>query len=175
MEYMIKEIKGGKRVVVHDSYEHLNRDDFEHDVLFLIKKSRKYQFPNDLDFDFTNEDVYEKYGEEYDIYPLNCYIHGNVHFYIQWTKVMEMFDTSNDVGYVLAPKGFVDEDGVIRQIERFNSVINWEVYDIAYQEQVEWTNSIYWTMTTWETYRWDLWLVGWDEVVEVVDEFTGEE
>lgn len=173
MEYMIKEIKGGKRVVVHDSYEYLNRDDFEHDVLFLIKKSRKYQFPNDLNFDF-NEDVYEKYGEEYDIYPLNCYIHGNVHFYIKWTKVMEMFDTSKDVGYVLAPKGSVDEDEVIRQIERFNSVINWEVYDIAYQEQVEWNNSIYWTMTTWETYRWDRWLIGWDEVVEIVDEFTGE-
>lgn len=170
MEYLIKERENGKRLVVHDSYKYLDLKNLGQDVLFLIREHKNYVFPNDLDFDF-NEDIYEKYGEKYDIYPLNCYIHDNVHFYIKWTKVMEMFDTSQDVGYAICLKGSVDEDEVIKQIERLNSIINWEVYDIAYQEQVEWTNSIYWTMTTWETYNRDRWLIGWDEVVEEVNKF----
>jgi hypothetical protein len=82
MEFMIKEREDGKRLVVHDSYKYLNPTDFGSNVLFLIRKHKDYSFPNDLDFDF-NEDIYEKYGEEYDIYPLNCYIHDNIHFYIK--------------------------------------------------------------------------------------------
>jgi hypothetical protein len=37
---------------------------------------------------------------------------------------MEMFDTSRDVGYAICLKGTADEDEVIRQIERLNSIIN---------------------------------------------------
>ena len=170
MQYDIYEREDGKRARVVDSYEYLNPTDFGYDVLFVIRKHRDYSFPNDLDFDFE-EDIYEKYGEEYDIYPLNCYIHSDVKFYIKWTQVDDQFDTSRDVGYALCLKGSVDEQEVKYQIDRLNSILNWEVYDVIFEEPVEWTNPTYWTMTTYEMYNADRWLIGRDDVQEVMDMF----
>ena len=57
------------------------------------------------------------------------------------------------------------------QINKLNSIINWDVYDIIYEEEVERTNPMLWTMTTWERYDSDYWLVGWNEVKEEIDKF----
>ena len=81
-----------------------------------------------------------------------------------------MFDTSKDVWYVLAPKGYL-KSKVEYQVNRLNSIINWDVYDIIYEEEVERTNPEYWTMTTWERYDWDYWLVGWNEIKEEINKF----
>ena len=169
MEYEVFERENGKRARVVNSWGPLSTDSYGDGILFLIKKHREYEFPNDLNFDF-NEDVFEKYGEKHDIYSLNCYIHSDVHFYIKWTQATEMFDTSKDVGYVLVPKG-CPKSKVEYQINRLNSIINWDVYDIIYEEEVERTNPEYWTMTTWERYDSDFGVIGWKDVESIVNRF----
>lgn len=52
-----------------------------------------------------------------------------------------------------------------------NLILNWDVYDIIYEEEVERTNPTFWTMTTWERYKLDCWFVGWNEVKEEIDKF----
>lgn len=170
MYYNLFEREDGKRARVTDSYEYLNPTNFGQDVLFLIREHKDYSFPNDLDFDF-NEDVYQKYGDEYDIYPLNCYIHDNVHLYIKWTKITEMYDTSRDVGYALCLKGSADEKEVKYQIDRLNSILNWEVYDVVFEEEVEWTNPTYWKMTTYEMCDSVCWLIGLEAVQDIINMF----
>lgn len=59
MEYEVFERGGGKRARVVNSRAPLSTDSYGDGILFLIKKHREYEFPNDLNFNF-NEDVFDE-------------------------------------------------------------------------------------------------------------------
>lgn len=101
-----------------------------------IRKHRRYDFPNELAFDFESFDEWEielpELEENKKLFWLDCYEHSGVSFSLAGKGIQCKFDTSNKCGFIIAE----NEEQASQEIEDYNKYINWECYrlDISYRD-----------------------------------------
>lgn len=114
-----------------------------------IRKHRDYRFPNELDFDFDAYDEDEiKIPENYYIFRLDCYEHGQIVFSFAGEWMQCRRDTTNHCGFIAVPIEWRTRDEAReiakQELKEFNQYNNWEIYGYTVYQKVLWTSE------TWE-------------------------
>lgn len=100
-----------------------------------IREHRRYDFPNELDFDFDDFDEWDielpKLEENQKLFWLDCYEHSGISFSLAGTGRQCRFDTSSKCGFIIAES----EEVAKQEIERYNQYLNGECYMVDVSER----------------------------------------
>ncbi len=125
------------------------REDSEHKI--CIRENRTFKYPNELEFEFDNEDQteYDNIKKEYFVFWIDCYQHGSTNFSLAGSWMQCRFDTSKDVGFIAVDKKIAWDkktaESIAREeIQEYSAYCNGEVYYSYISEFEETTWSVYW-------------------------------
>lgn len=128
-----------------------------------IRKNRKYDFPNELDFDFDAYDDWEITLPWLDpnqyIFQLDFYEHSWITFSLKWEWMNDRFDSSINVWFIIVSldndaekSDWLARDIAREYINNYNAYLNWEIYEFIIEEQdiitKDWKEYYSW----WENY-----------------------
>lgn len=131
--------RGIKYTVKHCEYFESPRM-WESDTKLCIRGHRRYNFPNELDFDFKayfnwDESEIEKITKNYHVFWIDMYDHSAIKFSLSWTWMQCMFDTIRDIWFIAIPRKLSKdkEERAIEiakwQLEEYSNYCNWRVYE----------------------------------------------
>lgn len=146
-KYMLND---GHRLVISYDMDAESPREWDNTWKLCIKKHRRHNFPNELDFDFDED--YEDYKdtdvleEEYHIFWLECYEHSWIVFSLAGTGMQCQFDTAEKCGFIAIPKNECENIEDAKQIageeiEMYNKYLNGEVYRWHTEEKISRTTT----------------------------------
>ena len=145
----------------------------EEESKLCIREHRRETFPNELDWDFEQDDEFyeneEKYRaeheeeaeefeknekelfEKYFVFSIDMYEHWNVRFSLWWEWMQCGFDTSSDCWFIAIPKNnywkkLTKEDAIKearRQLQEYTNYCNWGVYE-WFVDYPSWDREYFW-------------------------------
>ncbi len=144
-KYMLSD---GRRLVISYDMDTESPREWDNIWKLCIRKHRRYNFPNELGFDFDED--YEDYKdtdvleEKYHIFWLDCYEHSWIAFSLAGTGMQCQFDTAEKCGFIAIPKNECENIEDAKQIagneiKIYNQYLNWEVYAWHTEKKVVWT------------------------------------
>ncbi len=185
--YKINELK---RIAIEITEMDIDPREFQISKL-CIKDHRRYNFPNELNINFNEDDLYL---DNYYVYELDFYEHSWIEFSISWRWMQCKFDTSKNCWIIAIPKSYNDYDWnewsisknkdkwkeifideqtadkmVDDDIEEYNNYLAWEVYEILEQEIEVYTSANWNTIEQWNTTESILPIYWYDNVKKIME------
>lgn len=148
MENIIKRymLSDGRRLSIGYDDEPYNPREDDNVGKLCLREHRRYNFPNELDYDWDDMDdggmdwvEMSNLMKEYYIFRLDCYEHSGISFSLAGQGMQCRFDTSNNVWFIAIPKkddsnprieNSYEEAKKIAEaeIKTYNQYFNGEVY-----------------------------------------------
>lgn len=127
------------------------------DSKLCIQSHLRYNFPNELGFDFdsyheeqekTETNDLATLWEKYYIFFIDCYEHSSIHLSLSWEWMQCRFDTSKNCGFIAMDKQeYTTEEEAKEQarkeIKLYNQYINGEIYEYEVEEAEEFCGGFY--------------------------------
>lgn len=189
-EMVIKKysLNDGRRLVIWYEYDYDSESPREWDNTWklCIREHRKYNFPNELDYDWDDMDDWgmdwvQMSGlmKEYYIFRLDCYEHSRISFSLAWKGMQCKFDTSNNCGFIAIPKKDDSNPSIENSYEEakkiaeweikcYNQYLNWEVYRYDIEKPVKWTSEDWYEKIEREFIDW---CSGYYDIQDILDEY----
>lgn len=142
------------------------------DCKLCIREHRRYDFPNELDFNFDMYDDWdltqlEEIEKSYDLYWLDCYEHSWIAFSLTWHWMQCQWDTAKYCGFIAVKKDIQNwRDLVKKELEEWNCWLNGLCY-VYYVERKHIYKDEDWNeMIDWDYIEWCWWYYDSDECLK---------
>lgn len=161
-----------KVVVSYDEFCSSPRE-YEEYTKLCIREHRRYNFPNELNFDFDKYDEWdltqlEEIEKDYDIFWIDCYEHSWIAFSLTWHWVQCQWDTAKYCGFIAIPKVLQWDKRKLAQkdLTEYNQYLNWEVYEYGIYRKHTYKDDNWEEIFEWDYIEWCWWYYDSDECLK---------